>query len=62
MDGLRALSVLVWAVAIELMTKGIGAARRRSSAWRDEMNVEQGGLARQLAGPEGRVVSRRGWG
>ena len=43
MEGLRALSVLVWAVAIE-------------------MDVEHGRLARQLAGPEGRVVAGRGRG
>ncbi len=63
MEGLRALSVLACAVAIELMTKVIAAARRRSSACRDEMLIEDERLARQLAGPEGRVVvGRRGWG
>ena len=62
MEGFRALSALACAVAIEFMTKVIGAARRRSSAWRDEMRREDERLARQLAGPERRVVGRRGWG
>lgn len=62
MDGFRALSVLTCAVAIELTTKAGGAAARRSSAWRDEVRVEYERLVRQLAGPEGRVVGRRGLG
>ena len=61
MEGLRELSALAYAVAIE-MTEVIGAARRRSSAWRHEMRLEHERLARQLAGPEGRVVRRRGCG
>lgn len=62
MEELRALSVLACAVASELMAKVVGAARRRSSVWRDEMRLEHERLARQLAGPEGRVVGRRGLG
>ena len=57
MEGLRALSVLACARAIEL-TRVIGAARRRSSGWRDEMRLEDERLARQLAGPERLVVAR----
>lgn len=62
MEGLRALPVLACAVAIEL-TKVILAAHRRSSgASRDEMPIEHERLARQLAGPEGRVLAGCGWG
>lgn len=61
MEKLRALSVLACAVATE-MTNVIGAARRQSSVWRDEMRLVDERPGRQLAGPEGRVVAGRGWG
>lgn len=61
MEGLPAPAVLACAVAIGLMTKGIGAARRRSSSLH-AVGVEHERLGRRLAGPEGRLVSRRGWG